>query len=98
MLQATLKQLGLDGSQIDRLKKVPYKDLIIAGTAATRELAQAAGGGAAAGGGGGGWEVIADDKYVMRELCDWADTIPLMAGTVFSEMQGTLVARRRTQE
>ncbi|MGA3236018.1 MAG: carboxylesterase family protein [Bryobacteraceae bacterium] len=85
---ATLKQLGLDGSQIDKLKKVPYKDLIIAGTAAAREVAQAAGG---PGGGGGGWEVIADDKYVMRELCDWAGAIPLMAGTVFSEMQGTLV-------
>ena len=85
----TLKQLGLDGSQIEKLKKVPYKDLIIAGTAATRELAQAAGGGR--GGGGGGWDVIADDKYVMREICDWADTIPLMAGTVFSEMQGTMV-------
>ncbi|HEV3197479.1 MAG TPA: carboxylesterase family protein [Bryobacteraceae bacterium] len=84
----TLKQLGLDGSQIDKLKKVPYKDLIIAGTAATREMAPAGAGGR--GGGGGGWEVIADDKYVMRELCDWADTIPLMAGTVFSEMQGTL--------
>ena len=84
---ATLKQLSLDGSQIDKLKKVPYKDLIIAGTAATREVAQAAGG---RGGGGGGWDVIADDKYVMRELCDWADTIPLMAGTVFSEMQGTM--------
>ena len=85
----TLKQLGLDGSQIDKLKKVPYKDLIIAGTAATRELAQAAGGGR----GGLAAEAgksIADDKYVMRELCDWADTIPLMAGTVFSEMQGTL--------
>jgi para-nitrobenzyl esterase len=26
----------------------------------------------------------------MREFCDWADTIPLMAGSVFSEMQGTL--------
>jgi para-nitrobenzyl esterase len=86
---ATLKQLGLDGSQIDKLKKVPYKDLIIAGTAATRELAQA-GGGDGRGGSGGGWDVIADDKYVMRELCDWADTIPLMAGTVFSEMQGTM--------
>ena len=85
---ATLKKLNLDGSQIEAFKKVPYKDLIIAGTAATREVAQAAGG---PGGGGGGWEVIADDKYVMRELCDWADTIPLMAGTVFSEMQGTLV-------
>src|SRR5262249_1181771 len=62
---ATLKQLGLDGSQIDKLKKVPYKDLIIAGTAATREMAPAAGVPRA---GGGGWEVIADDKYVMREL------------------------------
>ena len=83
---ATLKQLGLDGTQIDKLKKVPYKDLIIAGTAAARAVAQASG----AAGPGGGWDVIADDKYVMRELCDWADTIPLMAGTVFSEMQGTM--------
>jgi para-nitrobenzyl esterase len=84
---ATLKQLNLDGTQIDKLKKVPYKDLIIAGTAATREVAQAAGGA----GGGGGWDVIADDTYVMTELEPWADSIPLMAGTVFSEMQGTLV-------
>jgi para-nitrobenzyl esterase len=86
--EATLKQLGF-GSDIDKLKKVPYKDLIIAGTAAAREVAQAGGAGGR-GGGGGGWDVIADDKYVMRELCDWADTIPLMAGSVFSEMQGTM--------
>jgi para-nitrobenzyl esterase len=26
----------------------------------------------------------------MREFCDWANSIPLQAGTVFSEMQGTL--------
>ena len=26
----------------------------------------------------------------MREFCDWADGIPLMAGSVFSEFQGTL--------
>jgi para-nitrobenzyl esterase len=86
--EATLKHLSLDGSQIDRLKKVPYKDLIVAGTTASREVVQPAGG---ARGAGGGWDVIADDKYVMRELCDWADTIPVLAGTVFSEMQGTLV-------
>ena len=86
---ATLKQLSLDGSQIDQLAKVPYKDLIIAGTAALRELAQASG--AVRGVGGGGWDVIADDTYVMRELCDWADAIPLMAGTVFSEMQGNML-------
>jgi para-nitrobenzyl esterase len=26
----------------------------------------------------------------MREFCDWADNIPVISGTVFSEMQGTL--------
>ena len=78
---ATLKNLNLTGSQIDKLKTVPYLELLAAGTAATRELGA---------GGGGGWNPIADDQYVMREFCDWAEPIPLMAGTVFSEMQGTL--------
>jgi para-nitrobenzyl esterase len=78
---ATLKTLNLTGSQIDKLKTVSYPELLAAGTAAARELGT---------GGGGGWNPIADDQYVMREFCDWADSIPLMAGTVFSEMQGTL--------
>ena len=26
-----------------------------------------------------GWDVIADGQYVMREFCDWAEDIPLMA-------------------
>lgn len=78
---ATLKNLNLTGSQIDKLKTVPYLELLAAGTAAGRELGS---------GRGGGWNPIADDQYVMREFCDWADRIPLMAGTVFSEMQGTL--------
>ncbi len=80
----TLKQLNLTGSDIDKLKKVPYYDLINAGTAALQSAAQELGAGRL------GWDVIADDQYVMRELESWADTIPLMAGTVFSEMQGTL--------
>jgi para-nitrobenzyl esterase len=80
----TLKNLNLTGDQIDKLKTVPYSELIAAGTAALRTAAQDVGRQRL------GWEVIADDKYVMREFCDWADTIPLMAGAVFSEMQGTL--------
>lgn len=80
----TLKHLNLTGSQIDKLKTVPYNDLIIAGAAALRSAAQELGRASL------NWEVIADDQYVMREFCDWADTIPLMAGSVFSEMQGTL--------
>jgi para-nitrobenzyl esterase len=80
----TLKNLNLTADQIDKLKTVPYSALITAGVAALRSAAQEVGRPAL------GWEVIADDQYVMREFCDWAETIPLMAGAVFSEMQGTL--------
>jgi para-nitrobenzyl esterase len=80
----TLKNLNLTGSQIDQLKAVPYSALITAGTAALRSAAQEIGVPTL------NWDVIADDQYVMREFCDWADAIPLMAGAVFSEMQGTL--------
>ena len=80
----TLKNLNLTGDQIDKLKTVPYSMLITAGVAALRSAAQEVGRTTL------NWEVIADDQYVMREFCDWADRIPLMAGAVFSEMQGTL--------
>ena len=80
----TLKNLNLTGDQIDKLKTVPYSALITAGIAALRSAAQEVGRPTL------NWEVIADDQYVMREFCDWADPIPLMAGAVFSEMQGTL--------
>lgn len=81
---ATLKNLGLDGNQIDKLKKVSYRELLAAGTAACQSVATEQGRQNLS------WEVIADDQYVMREFCDWADSIPLMAGTVFSEQTGTL--------
>ena len=80
----TLKHLNLTGDQIDKLKTVPYTQLIAAGAAALRSAAQELGRPSM------NWEVIADDQYVMREFCDWADTIPLMVGSVFSEMQGTM--------
>jgi para-nitrobenzyl esterase len=80
----TLKNLNLTGDQVDKLKTVPYSALITAGIAALRSAAPEVGRPSL------NWEVIADDQYVMREFCDWADTIPLMAGAVFSEMQGTL--------
>ncbi|HET7696099.1 MAG TPA: carboxylesterase family protein [Vicinamibacterales bacterium] len=80
----TLKHLNLTGEQIDKLKTVPYSQLIAAGAAALRSAAQEVGRPSL------NWEVIADDQYVMREFCDWADDIPLIVGSVFSEMQGTL--------
>jgi para-nitrobenzyl esterase len=74
----TLKNLGF-GTDIDKLKKVPYRDLLAAGTAATQALSKATGRNF-------GWNPIADDVYVMREFCDWAATVPYMAGNVMSEM------------
>jgi para-nitrobenzyl esterase len=79
-----LKQLNLTAGDIDKLKTVPYYTLITAGTAALRSAAQELGGNV------GGWNPIADDEYVMREFCDWADNIPLIAGGVFSEFAGNL--------
>ncbi len=80
-----LKQLNLTSSDIDKLKTVPYTTLINAGTAALRSAAQELGVANI-----GGWNPIADDNYVMREFCDWADNIPLIAGQVFSEFGGNL--------
>ena len=79
-----LKQLNLTGSDLDKLKTMPYVDLIRAGTAALRSASQELGANV------GGWNPIADDEYVMREFCDWADTIPLIIGSVFSEFGGNL--------
>ena len=80
----TLRNLNLRGDQIDALKAVPYSALITAGAAALQSAARELGRPSL------NWDVIADDQYVMREFCDWADTIPLIAGAVFSENQGTL--------
>ena len=80
-----LKQLNLTGSDIDKLKTIPYSTLISAGATALRSAAQELGVPNI-----GGWNPIADDEYVMREFCDWADNIPLVAGSVFSEFAGNL--------
>ena len=81
---AVLKNLNLTGSQIDRLRAVPYPELLAAGIAAGQAVSRELGIQV------GNWNPIADDQYVMREFCDWADNIPVISGTVFSEMQGTL--------
>jgi para-nitrobenzyl esterase len=80
----TLANLSLTGNDIDKLKVVPYQQLLAAGQAALRSVAQAEGVRAL------GWNPIIDDKYVTRDFCDWAADIPQMSGSVFSEMIGTL--------
>ena len=81
---ATLANLNLTGDQIDKLKAVPYPDLLAAGQAALKSVAQQNGQRNLS------WNPIADDQYVTRDFCDWASTIPLMSGSVFSEFMGNL--------
>ncbi|ODS52955.1 MAG: hypothetical protein ABS36_15555 [Acidobacteria bacterium SCN 69-37] len=80
----TLRNLNLTGSQIDRLKQIPYTELIEQGTAALVSAAKEVGVPRL------GWSVIADDQYIMREFTDYAHGVPLMAGAVFAEFGGTL--------
>lgn len=88
---ATLKNLNLDGNQIDKLRKVPYRELLAAGNAANQTV------GRQSGTPGFGWNPIADDKYVMRELCDWADSIPYIAGTTLTEFTSNLAKGELTK-
>jgi para-nitrobenzyl esterase len=81
---ATLANLKLTGSDIDKLKTVPYLDLLAAGQAALKTVA------AANGARNLGWNPIVDDKFVTRDFCDWSSDIPLMFGSVFSEFNGNL--------
>jgi para-nitrobenzyl esterase len=82
---ATLANLNLTGNDIAKLKTVPYQELLAAGQAALKTVAQANGVRTL------GWSVIADDKFITRDFCDWASSIPQMSGSVFSEMVGNLV-------
>ena len=81
---ATLENLSLRGDQIERLRAISYPQLLAAGEAALTTVAQTLGRGRL------GWGVIADDRYILRKLCDWAGSMPLMAGSTFSESSGTL--------
>jgi para-nitrobenzyl esterase len=79
----TLANLKLTGADIDKLKTGPDRDLLAAGTAALKTVSARLGHPM-------GWEPVADDRNVMRELCDWANAIPYIAGNVLSEFNSNL--------
>ena len=82
---ATLANLNLTADQIDKLKTVPYPQLLAAGNAALKSVAQQSGNPRL------GWNVYADDQYITRAFCDWSADIAVMSGSVFSEFRGNLV-------
>jgi len=79
----TLANLKLADSEIDKLKTIPYRDLLAAGTTALQTVGKQLGRTM-------GYDPVADDRTVMRELCDWAHAIPYIAGNVLSEFNSNL--------
>ena len=78
-----LEKLGLDGTQIDQLKQVPYEQLIEVATEALEQVSEETGRSVK-------WRPTKDGEYILNDWADFADDIPLMIGTVFSENSGTL--------
>lgn len=81
--ELTLQNLGLDESEVDKLKEVPYYDLLEAADAALATVKKEVGRNIS-------WRPLQDDEYVMTEYCDFADEIPFIAGTNFSERSSTV--------
>lgn len=67
-----LEKLGLDETQVDELKTMDYHTLITAATEACSEA-------------GVSWSPENDGEYILDDYCEWANDVPFMAGTVFSE-------------
>jgi para-nitrobenzyl esterase len=83
--ELTLRFLGLNGDQIDELINVPYEELLAAGSRALATASEEFGRNIS-------WRPVCDDEWLMSDFCEWADYIPFIAGTTFSERNSTLVA------
>jgi para-nitrobenzyl esterase len=77
----TLENLGLDETQVDELKTIPYDDLIEAGTAALNAVAEETGTTVR-------W-TPSEGNLLQADYCEWADDVPIMVGSVFSEQTST---------
>lgn len=79
----TLANLGLDETQVEELKTVPYYELIEAAQDACAQVSEETGTNV-------NWRPMIDEDLVTTEFCDWAADVPLMVGSVFSEQRSTL--------
>ncbi len=84
-----LTELGLSGSQIDRLQALPYEQVVAAGVAAQRKLTPA-GGNIPGSGTGVGWGPTVDGKILPQHAFDpgapaISADVPMIIGTVLNE-------------
>lgn len=77
--ELVVAELGLDASTIDEIKAVPYRTLLEATTAATAKAREIKPNGSF------GWGPVADGEFMTIEFPEWAKSVPIMTGAVFSE-------------
>lgn len=77
--ELTLAYLGLNASTIDEIKTLPYRTVLDATTKASAYARQLDSTGSY------GWTPIADGEFLTSDYPEWAKSVNLMTGTVFSE-------------
>jgi para-nitrobenzyl esterase len=85
----TLAELGLTGSQIDRLQSLPFEQVVTAGVAAQRKLTPP-GGNVPGSGTGVNWGPTVDGKILPSDAFDpsapaLSANVPMIIGTVLNE-------------
>jgi para-nitrobenzyl esterase len=82
--QLTAQKLGLTSATIDQIKTIDYHTLLAAALSATSDASRELGANI-------NWSSVADNDVVLSDYPDWANALPYMAGTVFSEMNTNLI-------
>lgn len=88
---ATLKNLGISASEIDKIKNIPYNDLITAGNKALSEV-----NGQQTSIEGAAWGPVADGEFyptnvISDKFADQSKDIPLMIGTTMGEFNSNFI-------
>ncbi|MDH4125213.1 MAG: carboxylesterase family protein [Gammaproteobacteria bacterium] len=81
----TLQELGLDASQAEVLKTIPYPELLRAATAALQQV------NAEVPERNLNWRPVLDGNYIESEYSEFSREMPFIVGTNFSERTSTFV-------
>ncbi|GHU26617.1 carboxylic ester hydrolase [Spirochaetia bacterium] len=76
--QLTVQKLGLNAGTIDQIKTIDYRTLLAASVAALADASKEVGVNI-------NWRSVLDGSTVVADYPEWANALPYMAGTVFSE-------------
>ncbi|MDH3371743.1 MAG: carboxylesterase family protein [Gammaproteobacteria bacterium] len=81
--EVILQKLGLDETQVDALRTLPYDELLEVATVALAQVREEVGRNIS-------WRPVVDDSYIEAEYSDWSTEMPFIVGTNYSERFSTI--------